>query len=241
MIKAAICEDERDSRDYLSALIRRQPYLCEIAEYPSAAAYLAGGREADLLFLDIGLGKGKDGLELARELRARPAKSQPLIVFITGYERYVFDAFDVEAFQYLLKPVDEEKFAAVFARAAARIGKCEEKQPPAGLLTLRLGGSSHTLLTRSIYYIESSSHQVILHTDSGEFSCYARMADLEAELQGDFYRIHKGYLVNLRYVRAYTKTELTLENREKLLISKYKYPGFARAHLQFMKRGLIDG
>lgn len=241
MIKAAICEDEKETRTYLSALIRRQPYPCEIAEYASAGAYLAEKRKTDLLFLDIGLGEDRNGLELAEGMRELPAEERPLIIFVTGYEQYVFDAFDVEAFQYLLKPVDEEKFAAVFARAAARIAKRVEKQPSAKLLTICIGRSSCTVLTKSIYYIESSSHQVVLHTEAGELSCYARMAGLEAELWEDFYRIHKGYLVNLRYVQAYTKTELTLENGERLLISKYKYPGFAKAHLQFMKRGLIDG
>ena len=240
-IKAAICEDEKETRDYLSALIGRQPYPCETVGYASAAAYLADGRAADLLFLDIGLGEGTDGLQLAHRLRKMPAGRQPLIIFITGYERYVFEAFDVEAFQYLLKPVDEEKFAAVFARAAARIGNDRQAQPAAKQLAIRSGRSSRMVLAGSIYYIESSNHRMVLHTESGEVSCYARMADLEAELGESFYRIHKGYLVNLRYVQAYTKTGLTLENGEKLLISKYKYPGFVKAHLQFMKRGLLNG
>jgi len=60
-----------------------------------------------------GSGVGMDGMELARNIRAVDIGRQPIIVFVTGYEKYVYDAFDVGAFQYLVKPVDEKKFAAV--------------------------------------------------------------------------------------------------------------------------------
>ncbi|HBN57105.1 MAG TPA: DNA-binding response regulator, partial [Lachnospiraceae bacterium] len=85
-----------------------------IVEYASADDCLADHREIDLLFLDIELnspGDDLDGMALARQIRERVSAAQPVIIFVTGYERYVFDAFDVGAFQYLLKPVDEEKFA----------------------------------------------------------------------------------------------------------------------------------
>ena len=57
------------------------------------------------------------------------------------------------------------------------------------------------------------------------------------ELGDQFCRVHKGYLVNLAYVEGYSKTELTLTNGEKLLISKYKYQDFVKAYLRFVKRG----
>ena len=130
MIRIAICDDEANTRAYLSSLIRAQACPCEIVEYASAGDCLADTREVDLLFLDIELapsGSGLDGMALARAIRERTTGTQPVIIFVTGYERYVFDAFDVGAFQYLLKPVDEEKFAQVFTRAAAQIGTAREK------------------------------------------------------------------------------------------------------------------
>ena len=238
MIKIAICDDEANVRAYLSSLIRAQSCPCEIVEYASAGDCLADTQEIDLLFLDIELapsGSGPDGMALARKIRERATGTQPVIIFVTGYERYVFDAFDVGAFQYLLKPVDEEKFAQVFARAVAQIGTTKEKL--GRVLTLQSANTSKTVPLDSIYYIESNNHKVELHLKNGEFACYAKIGDLELELQDQFFRIHKGYLVNLSYVAGYSKRSLTLTNGEELLLSKYKYQDFVKAYLHFLKKG----
>lgn len=238
MIRIAICDDEANIRSYLSSLIGVQSCPCEIVEYASAGDCLADHREIDLLFLDIELAtdrSGLDGMALARKIRERAIGTQPVIIFVTGYERYVFDAFDVGAFQYLLKPVDEEKFAQVFSRAVAQIGIAKEK--PWRVLTLQSANTSKTVPLDSIYYIESSNHKVELHLKDGEFACYAKIGDLELELQDQFFRIHKGYLVNLSYVAGYSKTEVTPTNGERLLLSKYKYQDFVKAYLHFLKKG----
>ena len=238
MIRIAICDDEAPTRAYLASLIRAQECPCEVVEYASAGDCLAGHRGIDLLFLDIELNAtGPDGMALARQIREGNSAAQPVIIFVTGYERYVFDAFDVGAFQYLLKPVDEEKFAQVFARAVEQIEAGRVQPQLSHALTLQSAGTSRTVPLDSIYYIESSNHKVVLCLKDGAFSCYAKIRDLEAELGDQFFRVHKGYLVNLAYVEGYSKTELTLTNGEKLLISKYKYQDFVKAYLRFVKRG----
>ena len=238
MIRIAICDDEAPTRAYLASLIRAQDCPCEVVEYASAGDCLADHRGIDLLFLDIELNAtDPDGMALARQIREQSAVTQPVIIFVTGYERYVFDAFDVGAFQYLLKPVDEEKFAQVFARAVEQIEAGRVQPQLSHALTLQSAGTSRTVPLDSIYYIESSNHKVVLRLKDGEFSCYAKIRDLEAELGDQFFRVHKGYLVNLAYVEGYSKTELMLTNGEKLLISKYKYPDFVKAYLRFVKRG----
>ncbi len=238
MMRIAICDDEAPTRAYLTSLIRAQDCPCEVVEYASASDCLADHRGIDLLFLDIELNAtGPDGMALARQIREQSAVTQPVIIFVTGYERYVFDAFDVGAFQYLLKPVDEEKFAQVFARAVEQIEVGRVRPQLSHALTLQSAGTSRTVPLDNIYYIESSNHKVVLCLKDGAFSCYAKIRDLEAELGDQFFRVHKGYLVNLAYVEGYSKTELTLTNGEKLLISKYKYQDFVKAYLRFVKRG----
>lgn len=240
MIRTAICDDEPNTRAYLSSLIQAQPCPCEIVEYASADECLADHREFDLLFLDIELnpaGAGPDGMALAKKIRESDAAAQPVIIFVTGYEQYVFDAFDVGAFQYLLKPVDEEKFSRVFARAAEQILDRKKHTLKNRILTLRFANTAKTVPLDNIYYIESNNHKAVLHLKDGEFACYAKIRDLETELQEQFFRIHKGYLVNLSYVDGYSKTEVTLTNGEKLLLSKYKYQDFVKAYLRFLKKG----
>ena len=149
MIKIAICDDEPNIRHYLAALIQKQgiSHETEVTEYAFLTDYLACGAGTDLLFLDIEMpqepdgvrkagaenalpqGRIRNGMELARRIRDTDAFLQPLIIFVTGYEKYVYDAFDVDAFQYLLKPVDEQRFSEVFARAVERILAKQSRQP----------------------------------------------------------------------------------------------------------------
>lgn len=243
MIKIAVCDDEKNIRSYLTALVREQNVECEITEYDSAEKYLSGGAEYDLLFLDIALrdsGSGNtinvntmNGMEMARYLRSMEQIRQPVIIFVTGYESYVYDAFDVDALQYLVKPVNKQKFAEVFRRAQEKIlSKTEQKRKS---LVIQYAGASKAIPLDSIYYMESQSHKIVLYTKDGEWTYYARIGDLEEELRGNFCRTHKGYLINLAYVDEYSKTEIMLVNGAKIPLSKYKYEDFVKAYLRFMQ------
>ena len=231
-IKIAVCDDEKNIRSYLVSLIKEQGRECGITEYASADAYFSDGKEYDIIFLDIemgGSGAGLDGMGLARHIRGMEAQKQPIIIFVTGYEKYVYDAFDVGAFQYLLKPIDEGRFAEIFQRAAQQAGQGKR------VLMIQYGNTGKTIPLSDIYYMESQNHKIAVHMKDGVLEYYAKMSDLEEELQGQFCRVHKGYLVNLSYVDEYNKTEVTLTNGDKLLISKYKYEDFVKAYLRFMK------
>ena len=235
MVKIAICDDEKNIRTYLSALVRKQGIGCEITEYATAGDCLASGVEYDILFLDIELEcpeRDMDGMKMARQIRSMEDTKQPIIIFVTGYEKYVYDAFDVGAFQYLLKPVDEQKFADVFRRAAEQAATNAEHDKK--VLMIQYGSTGKTIPLSDIYYMESQNHKIAVHMKDGVLEYYAKMSDLEEELQGQFCRVHKGYLINLSYVDEYNKTEVTLTNGDKLLISKYKYEDFVKAYLRFM-------
>lgn len=172
------------------------------------------------------------GMELARRIRAAESCPQPLIIFVTGYESYVYDAFDVDAFQYLLKPVDEQKFAEVFQRAAKRITAQAQQQQK---LVIQYAGTSRVLPLSDIYYMESHGHKIVLHLKDETLEYYAKLGELEQDLQVQFCRIHKGFLVNLAYVEEYSKAEVTLANGDKLNLSKYKYDDFVKAYLRFIR------
>lgn len=235
MIRIAICDDEKNIRAYICSLVGKQDIECEITEYASADEYLSSGTEHDLLFLDIelnGSASGMDGMRMARRIRGMELTRQPIIIFVTGYEKYVYDAFDVDAFQYLLKPIDEQKFAEVFSRAVRKIlFEAEQKKKT---LVIQCGSESKAIPLDNIYYLESRNHKIVLHLKEGESEYYAKIGVLEEELRGQFYRIHRGYLVNLACVEGYDKTEVMLINGDRLPLSK-KYDDFAAAYLRFMQ------
>lgn len=175
-----------------------------------------------------------DGMALAGKLRSFPLDRQPLIIFVTGYENYVYQAFDVEAFQYLVKPIDERRFSEVFRRAADRLSFLERQRQKK--LVIQYAGASRVVPLENIYYVESQGHKVLLHLKEGMLEYYGKIGELEQELGGQFARIHKGYLVNLSYVEEYTRGQATLANGERLIISKYKYDDFVKRHLRFLRQ-----
>mgnify|MGYP002511982642 CR=1 FL=1 len=202
-IKIAVCDDEKNIRSYLVSLIEKQGRECSIMEYASADAYLSDAKEHNLIFLDIemgGSGAGLDGMGLVRHIRGMEAQKQSIIIFVTGYEKYVYDAFDVGAFQYLIKPVDEQKFAEVFIRAVEQIvSEAEQRKKK---LVIQYGGGGKAIPLNDIYYMESRNHNIVLYLKDGNKACggrleyYAKIGDLEEELAGQFYRIHRGYLLS---------------------------------------------
>ena len=227
VIRIAICDDEKNIRAYLCTLVRKQDPGSDITEYASAGEYLSGEMEHDLLFLDIemkGPAAGMDGMSMAKQVRSMNLARQPAIIFVTGYEKYVYDAFDVDAFHYLLKPINEQKFAEIFRRAAEQIlSETEQKKKT---LVIQCKNESRAIPLDNIYYLESRNHKVVLYLKEGELEYYAKIGDLEEKLAGQFYRIHRGYLVNLAYVEGYDKTGVTLANGIRLPLSK-KYTDFA--------------
>ena len=235
MIKIAICDDEKNIRSYIHSLIGKQDMACEITEYASADEYLSCGIEHDLLFLDIEMNdstSGIDGMKMAKRIRGMKLIRQPIIIFVTGCEKYVYDAFDVDAFQYLLKPIDEQKFAEVFWRAAKQIFfETEQKKKT---LSIQCGSECKVIPIENIYYLESRNHKIVLHLQERELEYYAKIGDLEKELRGQFFRIHRGYLVNFSYVEGYDRAEVMLINGERLPLSK-RYDEFAAAYLRFMQ------
>ena len=169
MIRIAICDDEKNIRVYLRTLVRKQDSESEITEYASADEYLSGGMEYDLLFLYIEMKDsafGMDGMSMAKQIRGMELARQPVIIFVTAYEKYVYDAFDVDAFQYLLKSINEQKFAEVFSRAAGRIlSEAEQKKKT---LIIQCGSGSRAIPLESIYNLKGRNHKEVLNLKKGD-------------------------------------------------------------------------
>lgn len=129
MIRIAICEDERPLRELLQTQLFDWKKEIAVETFDSPEELLAADI-FDLYFLDIELSRGMDGMELAQRLRQQRGR-EPVIIFVTGHEQYVYKAFDVEAFAYLLKPVEPGRLLEVCERAAERICERGNKSPGA--------------------------------------------------------------------------------------------------------------
>lgn len=236
-LNIAICDDEKVIREQIKELSEKEmPDVCA-GLYATGDALLAAGKQFDIVFLDIQM-EGTDGIETAKRLRQRDEDT--ILIFITGIREYVFEAFDVAAFHYLLKPIEEEKFREVFRRAGRELEKRKSKRRETVFIKTRNRGFS--LEKDSILYIESRGKKVEIHTTGETIEAYASMNEMEGQLGESFYRCHRGYLVNMAYVAEYDSESVTLNNGEYVYLAKEKYGEFVKAYMRYLRNGVnADG
>ena len=109
----------------------------------------------------------------------------------------------------------------------------ERQEEPKAVL-VRNGKTTRRVSSDDIYYIESSNRKVILYLQHEKIEYYDKISYLEGKLKPDFFRVHKGYLVNMKYVEQYSRTEVWMKNGDSLLISKYKYQDFVKSYQEYI-------
>ena len=232
MIRIAIVDDEKVIREQIKKLIEKKQTDCEIDTYGTGEDLLKADSVYDIIFLDIQM-DGMNGIETARALRQKADNT--VLIFITGVKEYVFDAFDVAAFHYLIKPIEEHKFSEVYDRAALEVGK--RKQQTNGQLFVKTRNRNATFNQSDILYIESRAKKVEIHTKTDTVEAYAAIGELEKQLVGSFYRCHRGYLVNMAFIMEYGNDSITLHNGETIILSKDKYSEFVKVYMRYLKNG----
>ena len=242
MLRIAVCDDKKEMREYLKELIHRV-VAAQIETFESGELMLATEQRFDIVLLDICMSdccvadsveqkpaSSMDGITVAKKIRYENANT--IIIFITALREYVFDAFDVGAFHYLVKPIEEEKFHTVMKKAVMQAEQRKIKEP----LFIKMNGTYHSIPIDTILYAENDARKIILHTTNGIFSFYEKMGVLEQKLGSEFFRCHRGFLVHLREVASYDTTSITLKNGEDIFLSKQRYHAFVAAYMHYLTR-----
>jgi DNA-binding LytR/AlgR family response regulator len=220
-MKIAICDDEQAQTQYLSALVKKWATLhgnqVRIETFNSAEAFQFSwceDRSYDLLLLDIKM-PGKNGMELAIAIRQRDGHLA--LLFITGFPDFLAEGYDVDALNYLIKPIDEEKFFAVLDKAAARV--CTS---PRSIL-LPVAGGNLRIPAEEILYAEAFSHTIELYSTRQSCTVKVSMNELEALLGEGFFRCHRSYIVNVKHLRRVSRTVLLLDTGKEIPLSRKLY------------------
>ena len=189
-----------------------------VGEAASAAEALALAKAVhyDVVFLDIEM-PGLKGIDAARLVREQPRA--PAVVFVTAHAEYAVDAFSVEAFDYLLKPVDPERLARVVERLL------ERGRAPAGAPVEKIpvvaGGRTELIDFDAVHYVQADGDYSRVHTYDRSYLCTTSLGELEETLPSNrFARIHRSYLVNLAKVAAVKRAgpdriRLALDDKER--------------------------
>ena len=202
-MQIAICDDEVFMVQILEEKIKKLLPDAVIDKYLSGDELIASGSKPDILFLDIQM-PGMDGMETAKMLRQD--NEDMILIFVTAAEEYVFQAFDVGAFHYLVKPFSDEKFKEVVTKAVHNIKRSSRLEKDEKYIMVQTAGSHIKIFLRDIVYAEVYNRKVIIHTRSTDIEYYGKLQELSDMAGTDFFRTHRAYLVHFKYVEKYDAT-----------------------------------
>lgn len=237
-MKIAVCEDISEEAEWLCEVIYRwsveNEKAVEITSYADAASFSFALEDIlfDVLFLDIRM-PGEDGVTLAKRLRKQAYDLS--IVFVTGEREYIMEGYEIEAVNYLLKPLEEEKVFQCLNRI------CEKSRKQEPFIILKTEDITVKLLQREIYLVEVFGHRLVYVTEKGNFEVVSTMKQARQELREEwFVTCHRGVLVNLLYVDFVGKNSLLLSDdrrdfRREVPVSRRMYGEVNQAFIRFYR------
>lgn len=232
-MKIAICDDDWHMQQTLRLFIDQtyQDLDMLVDGFTSGEALLAAVQKQSqpyqLILLDIEM-RGIDGLETARRVRA--LLPDCYIIFITSHDEFALTGYEVQAFRYLVKPVQPEKLTEAISAVRAEL---------ADQLTLHVedGPVEALLRVKDIYYIEAQDKRVRVVLKDTAFSDRRGIDEIERALAGeDFFRVHRSYLINFRYVARLDKNEILLVSGEQIPLSRLRKKAFKNAFQTYVSR-----
>lgn len=214
VLKALIVDDEYPARKELRYLLENHPEIQVVGEAADSyeALELIHAVDYAILFLDIDM-PGFTGLELAK--RIQETEKTPHIIFITAHEQFALNAFNVDAVDYLLKPIDPSRLAKAINKVADRIKTYgpikkspEEKKSDAvnlGLIPVEHHGKTILLEENNIIFAHASQDYTFIHTANERYFSRFTLKELETRLNPQqFYRCHRSYLINIKKTKEVT-------------------------------------
>jgi len=216
-IRVLVVDDEDLARQRLRALLSRRADVEVIGECSTGTEAVRAIRaeKPDIVLLDVQMPE-LDGFDVISEIGAQ---NMPTVIFATAFDDYAIDAFDVGAVDYLLKPVDEDRFNRTLDRAAKRFRESSEGSsasqmsallrkiaslaPPGGRFAVKVHGKVLFLDPTEIYWIQARDDVARVHLADSAYDVREPLSHLEARLPGSsFLRVHRSVIVNTSHIRA---------------------------------------
>lgn len=225
MLKIALCDDDKEILEQLSSLLEeyRSTHLPELSftPFPSAFGLLSDiecGHHFDIAILDVMM-PNMSGLQAAQEIRLRDDNME--LLFLSSSREYAVESYDVRARNYLLKPIDREKFFRVLDQI---IDSRNLDFQNCVWIRDKNGGISR-IIPSHLVYCEVILKDIFLHLkDNRTIICRKSLIDLMKDLgdEENFFQPHRSYLVNMDHVQRVTKTELILTGDITIPLSRNK-------------------
>jgi len=199
-MRAIIIDDEAPARSELRYLLEASGSVEVVAESASVRSALAELKEqgADVIFLDINM-PGLNGLQLGEALMR--LKNPPAVVFVTAYSEHGAAAFDVNAVDYLVKPVETSRLMQALVKVSQHLASQAKLQQVKKVLVEK-GGRRVMLPVQQIHFIMAKDDYSYLYTDDDRYLSSDPLSQFETELsEHGFFRVHRRFLVNLSQIK----------------------------------------
>lgn len=225
-MRISIIEDESKQIELLSSYLKKSlnenniPY--EITAYKDAESFLNDYKKGiSIIFMDIELSGKMNGMDCARVIREKD--SDVLIIFVTNMAQFAVQGYEVDATDFIVKPINYFSFKMKLEKALRILAK----RNPTKSILFTIGNQKVSLSSRDILYVEVVNHDLFVHTIDNEYHLKASMKKAMDDLEGlPFSRCHIAYLVNLAHVKSATKNEVILTNDETLLMTRTRRKEF---------------
>lgn len=200
MYKCIIVDDEKPARDEVQYFLEKDPMFEVIATFNSGRNLLESidKFEADkiIFFLDIDM-PGINGITLSNKLKEISADY--LIIFTTAYEEYAVTAFELNALDYLLKPIENKRMSKCLDRIRELENKEEDNNAKVKLdyISLEKNGKIYPIKIDDISFIKASNRGVLIETIRGSFTSNINLCEIKEKLDDKFYKCHRSYVINV--------------------------------------------
>ncbi|MDD6794410.1 MAG: LytTR family DNA-binding domain-containing protein [Clostridiaceae bacterium] len=236
MLKIAVCEDERVQAEFILNLLHKWQYKdIKVQTFISAEEFYfewCENKDFDIILLDIQM-SGADGMSLAK--RIRNDDENIIIIFVTGLAEYMAEGYEVNAFNYLLKPIDEAKFYACLNKVKEHIIKNQKHK----FIVLNTEEGIIKVNEADIIMIESYSHNLIINTKIGSFKIVKSLSALAKELDEKlFFRCHRSVIVNLKHIEKIKDKEVYLTNNCIAPVSRRLYADLNKNFINYYREKL---
>lgn len=231
MFELAICDDSKSDAEYIRQLCLEYKKETDI----SVSVFLHGSAlisehsksAFDIVLLDVDM-PGSNGLELAKTIHK--STPQTIIIFVTSYPQYAIEAYDCEAFHYLLKPCDSQKLYQVINRAISKLIMTKKYH------LIKSRGETVRLNLSDIYYIECCRKHIIYYTKDDKYDTIDTLNNVYGQLKEyGFYQVHQGFIVNFENVSRFDKYSVILNNGTEVMVSVRKRKESINAYLKYVE------
>ncbi len=239
VIRIALCDDEKEQltrfHKGVEAWAQKRENFVQIEEFDSAQAFWfvwSEDKSFDILVLDIRM-PGMDGMELARKIREADAWIS--IIFATSLREYVYEGYNLDAVNYLLKPVEPGKLEECLDRAQRRM---EEKQSEGTGLLLPVQDGILRIPVRKICRVEADGRGCVLHMEGETLKVHKGIGEMEELLRGySFVRCHRSFLVSVKRIRKIGTGKLLLDDGTETPVGRSLQDAVNRAFVKEFVQG----